>query len=98
MGEQVKILQVAKTLIRLSGRRDIEIVYTGLRPGEKLREDLFSTNESHRATTNPLITSVGVPTLRIDEVRSAGLDNHKAAAVWMRQQVGTDSAPEQIGT
>ena len=98
MGEQVKILQVAKTLIRLSGRKDIDIVYTGLRPGEKLREDLFSIYEDRRATTNPLIISVGVPTLRIDEVRSAGLDNHKAAAVWMRQQVGTDSAPEQIGT
>jgi FlaA1/EpsC-like NDP-sugar epimerase len=89
MGEQVKILQVANTLIRLSGRRDIDIVYTGLRPGEKLREDLFSIYEDRRATTNPLITSVGVPTLRIDEVRSAELDNHKAAAVWMRQQSGT---------
>jgi len=96
MGEQVKILQVAKTLIRLSGRTDIDIVYTGLRPGEKLSEDLFSIYEDRRATTNPLITSVGVPTLGIDEVRSAGLDNHKAAAVWMRQQSGTDSVPEQI--
>jgi FlaA1/EpsC-like NDP-sugar epimerase len=84
MGEQVKILQVANTLIRLSGRKDIDIVYTGLRPGEKLREDLFSIYENRRATSNPLITSVDVPTLRIDEVRSAELDNHKAAAVWMR--------------
>ena len=86
MGEQVKILQVANTLIRLSGRRDIDIVYTGLRPGEKISEDLFSIYENHQATTNPLITSVDVPTLHIAEVLSAELDNHKAAAVWMRQQ------------
>ena len=86
MGEQVKILEVANTLIRLSGRKDIDIIYTGLRPGEKLSEDLLSRHEDRRATTNPLITSVEVPTLRLAEVLSAELDNHKAAAVWMRQQ------------
>jgi FlaA1/EpsC-like NDP-sugar epimerase len=86
MGEQVKILDVANTLIRMSGRKDIDIIYTGLRPGEKLSEDLFSRHEDRRATTNPLITSVDVPTLRIAEVLLAELDNHKAAAVWMRQQ------------
>ena len=86
MGEQVKILEMATTLIRLSGRKDIDIVYTGLRPGEKISEDLFSADEDRRATSNPLINSVGVPTLNIDEVQAAELDNHKAAAVWMRQQ------------
>ena len=96
MGEQVKILEVANTLIRLSGRKDIDIIYTGLRPGEKLSEDLLSRHEDRRATTNPLITSVEVPTLRLAEVLSAELDNHKAAAVWMRQQSGTNSAPEPI--
>jgi FlaA1/EpsC-like NDP-sugar epimerase len=90
MGEQVKILEVAKTLIRLSGRKDIDIIYTGLRPGEKLSEDLFSRHEDRRATSNPLVTSVKVPTLRLAEVLSAELDNHKAAAVWMRRQ----SVPE----
>ena len=86
MGEQVKIVDVANTLIRLSGRKDIDIIYTGLRPGEKLSEDLFARHEDRRATTNPLITSVDVPTLRIAEVLSAELDNHKAAAVWLRQR------------
>jgi len=63
MGEQVKIVEVAKTLIELSGRRAIEITYTGLRPGEKLREDLFADGENPQPTTNPLITSVRVPVL-----------------------------------
>jgi len=69
MGEQVKIVDVAKTLIRMSGRKDIDIFYTGLRPGEKITEDLFSMYEARRATTNALVTSVDVPELSVDEVR-----------------------------
>jgi len=86
MGEPVKILDMATTLIGLSGRKDIDIIYTGLRPGEKITEDLFSKHEDGCATTNPLVTSVEVPTLSVDEVRSPDLDNHQAAFDWMRQQ------------
>ena len=86
MGEQVKILDVATALINLSGCKDIDIIYTGLRPGEKISEDLFSTNEDRRTTTNPLVNSVDVPTLSVQDVQSAEVDNHKAAAEWMRQQ------------
>jgi FlaA1/EpsC-like NDP-sugar epimerase len=86
MGEQVKIVDVARTLIGLSGHNDIDIVYTGLRPGEKISEDLFSVDEDRRATTNPLVTSVDVPSLCVDEVQSVEMDNHKAAAEWMRQK------------
>jgi FlaA1/EpsC-like NDP-sugar epimerase len=94
MGDQVKILEVANTLIRLSGRKDIDIVYTGLRPGEKITEDLFSSYENRRATANKLISSVDVPTLDVEEIRSVEMANHKAAAVWMRQQTAPEDAME----
>ncbi|MBN3924808.1 nucleoside-diphosphate sugar epimerase/dehydratase [Nostoc sp. NMS4] len=53
MGEPVKIVDLAKELIRLSGyevNKDIEIVFTGLRPGEKLFEELFIEGEEYEAT------------------------------------------------
>jgi FlaA1/EpsC-like NDP-sugar epimerase len=53
MGEPVKIVDLAKDLICLSGYRvgkDIEIAYTGLRPGEKLYEELFLPNEEYQKT------------------------------------------------
>jgi dTDP-glucose 4,6-dehydratase len=86
MGEQVKILKVANTLIRLSGRKDIAINFTGLRPGEKISEDLFSGREDRQPTTNPLVTRVGVPTLCVKEVQSLHMPDHSAAAHWMRHQ------------
>lgn len=46
MGESVKIADLAKRMIKLSGAKDIEIKYTGLRPGEKLYEEVLSSEEA----------------------------------------------------
>ena len=56
MGEPVPIRLLAEQMIRLAGkqpRRDIAIVYTGLRPGEKLHETLFHADERYRPTSHP---------------------------------------------
>ncbi len=58
MGEPVKIADLAHDMITLSGLRpgrDIEIVYTGLRPGEKLEEQLFNSFETYALTENEKI-------------------------------------------
>lgn len=60
MGEPVKIDDVARQMIQQS-RRSIEIVYTGLKPGEKLHEVLFTSVESDERPFHPLVSHVDVP-------------------------------------
>lgn len=86
MGEQVKIVDVAHTLIRMSGRKDIDIIYTGLRPGEKLGEELFSPHEERKQTSHELVHSVDVPMILADWVRGTTLLSHDSAASWMRAE------------
>lgn len=73
MGEPVRILDVAKGLIARSGK-DIKIVFTGLRPNEKLHEVLFSDDEERTTTSHELVSRVQVPPLnpeRLAEVDPA---------------------------
>lgn len=76
MGESVKIINLAKKMITLSGLRvdrDIEIKYTGLRPGEKLYEELLNNDENTLPTHHPkiLIAKVNTPTYAYMEIQVA---------------------------
>ena len=70
MGEPVKILDLATNLIKLSGYRvgeDIQIVFTGLRPGEKMYEELLMNEEGLKETANKMIF-IGKPIEFYEEV------------------------------
>ena len=71
MGHPVKILDLAKKMIRLSGYTpgtDIKIVFTGLRPGEKLYEELLNKKELTIPTDNPSIMVAKVREFDFDKV------------------------------
>jgi O-antigen biosynthesis protein WbqV len=58
MGEPVRILDLARQMIRLAGRRpdiDVGITFVGLRPGEKMFEELFHDSEALMSTAHPAI-------------------------------------------
>jgi FlaA1/EpsC-like NDP-sugar epimerase len=63
MGEPIRILDLARNMIRLSGKepdRDVEIAYIGARPGEKIHEELFAEGETWKPTTHPKIVALDV--------------------------------------
>jgi FlaA1/EpsC-like NDP-sugar epimerase len=76
MGEPVKIVDLARDMIRLSelSEDDIRITYTGLRPGEKLFEELLADDEHTRPTPHPK--------LRIAKARGA------ESADWLEELIG----------
>ena len=74
MGEPVSIRVLAEQMIRLAGKhpgRDIAIVYTGLRPGEKLHETLFHADERYRPTSHPKILQAAARQVPADAIAEA---------------------------
>jgi FlaA1/EpsC-like NDP-sugar epimerase len=75
MGEPVAIKLLAEQMIRLAGKqpgRDVAIVYTGLRPGEKLHETLFHADERYRPTGHPKILQAEARAILLDRVLAIG--------------------------
>ena len=104
MGQPVKILDLAESMIRLMGARDVEIIETGLRPGEKLYEELLVRTEELDKTDNSQIFIERDKPLKSEEVakkmeilREACLteDDNKAKEA-LRKVVPTFYKPEEI--
>ena len=94
MGEQIRILDLAEDLIRLSGLepgKDIDIIFTGIRPGEKLSEDLWDSGSAFERTPHPDIYQLdGNEDMRgevlqksIDEIISLAKDGDFPAVLGM---------------
>ena len=91
MGEPVRIADLAERMVRLSGREpgvDIEIVYTGLRPGEKLYEELLAGQEDTLPTHHPRIL--------IGKVRHEAPDQVLAAVDDLAATVRTGDVPAAV--
>ena len=74
MGKPVRIVELARQMVRLSGLqpdRDIEIKFIGLRPGEKLYEELRHLQAHCVDTAHPRIKRLTSPPARLEEVRAA---------------------------
>ena len=71
MGQPVKIVELAQRMIRLSGAKDVEIRFTGLRDGEKLYEEVLTSDETTLPTFHPKIKIAKVREYGFDEVSRA---------------------------
>ncbi|MDE6516354.1 MAG: polysaccharide biosynthesis protein [Acetatifactor sp.] len=91
MGEPMKILDLAKNMIKLSGYRvdeDIKIEFTGLRPGEKMYEELLMREEGLKETANRMIY-IGRPIEYDDELFERQLERLQQASVNESQDIRT---------
>jgi FlaA1/EpsC-like NDP-sugar epimerase len=86
MGDPVKIADLARDMIRLSGfdENDIKVVYTGLRPGEKLYEEVLAADENSLPTPHPK--------LRIAKARTAPAELLDQLTPWLARTALPDDA------
>lgn len=104
MGQPVKILDLAQNMIKLSGAHDIEIVETGLRPGEKLYEEILINSDTLTKTDNNLIFIEKDKPLQKKEIEEKlqvlqnAIENEddNAAREALRSVVPTFRRPEEI--
>ena len=95
MGEPIRIQDLARNLITLSGRhagQDIEIMFTGLRPGEKLFEELITKGEGIKPTAHAKIFVAAPEPLREDlgkglELLAAAVGDKQETVRLLREQV-----------
>ncbi|MBP8641126.1 MAG: polysaccharide biosynthesis protein [Oscillospiraceae bacterium] len=105
MGEPVKILSLAENMIRLSGKvpyRDIDIVFTGLRPGEKKFEELLMAEEGLQSTKNdkificqPLAIDLNEFSEKLKELSIAASDERSEIHLLVKQIVPTYVLPSE---
>ena len=92
MGDAVPIRLLAEQMIRLAGKhpgRDIAIVYTGLRPGEKLHETLFHADERYRPTLHPKILQAEPREVAAQAIEQAISQLREASARYDREALAT---------
>ena len=105
MGQPVKILHLAEELIRLAGKTpndDVAIEFTGVRPGEKLFEELANPNERTRPTSHEKIRVWELPTATPDQLEhgltrlAAAADAPRESAITALMQVVAEYRPESF--
>ncbi len=104
MGEPVSIRVLAEQMIRLAGKqpgRDIAIVYTGLRPGEKLHETLFHADERYRPTSHPKILQAQPRHVPAEALAAALVRLRKACVAYDLEAMASllrEAVPEFVPT
>lgn len=104
MGQPVKILDLAENMIKLSGAHEIEIIETGLRPGEKLYEELLMNSDTLTKTDNDLIFIEKDTPLKKEEIdeklevlrKAIESEDDNDAREALRSVVPTFRRPEEI--
>lgn len=102
MGEPVSIRLLAEQMIRLAGKqpgRDIAIVFTGLRPGEKLHETLFHADERYRPTSHPKILQAQPRQVPVEAIANALVRMREASARYDLEALATmlcEAVPEFV--